>query len=647
MTAMFAGMAPHLTRLPIWVTLVCLLCGFWRIMVYRERWRLPGRLIRTLLVFSGGAAVVGHYGTLAGPEAGTALLVLGFCFKLLETHSRRDAFVVVILGYFVVATSFFFDQDMASAAYLLLVCFMVTAALVGLNQSPLQTQPRRTAGLALRLLAQSLPLMLVLFLFVPRVGPIWSLNLGENRATTGISDRITPGDIAELSRSSALAFRVAFDGGIPAARNLYWRGLTLNHYDGATWSRGPVDLDEPPWLRRGAGDWLGAGRGQPLGYRVMLEPTDQRWLFALAAARSTTPGVGYSRDHRLVKRSPVSQPFAYEVDSFLRQPLDPNLPDWLARVNLQLPETGDPRTRALAEQLAAEAGSPSALVERALAWFRARPFSYTLRPPTLSGDRNDQFLFQTRRGFCSHYAGAFVYLMRSAGVPARIVAGYQGGERNPLGNYLLVHQFDAHAWAEVWLAGQGWVRVDPTTVVAPERVEQGIEEALAGEGSFLEDSPLAPARYRDWAWVSRLRLGLDYLNFAWHRSVLGYNAQYQSRLLARWFGDVDFKRLGLLMAVSVALLLGALAGWLLWQGSQPLRSPLVREYRRLCRRLAPRGQGPEPGEAPATHLLRLQEQRPDQATSLAAMAALLQQQLYAGSADPGAVRRFRRLGRGL
>ena len=197
LAAMFAGILPHVGRLPLWVTLVCLLCGGWRVMVYRARWGLPGGLIKALLVFSGGAAVWGHYGTLLGPEAGSALLILGFCFKLLETQRRRDVFIVVVLGYFVVATSFFFEQQIINTLYLLLVCFLVTAALLGLHQSPLQTAPRRTAGYALRLLLQALPLMLVLFLLVPRIGPIWALDLASRgyRAPQSLRRAGVPGRI--------------------------------------------------------------------------------------------------------------------------------------------------------------------------------------------------------------------------------------------------------------------------------------------------------------------------------------------------------------------------------------------------------------------------------------------------------------------
>ncbi|WP_210396434.1 transglutaminase TgpA family protein [Motiliproteus sediminis] len=650
LVAMFAGIIPHVDRLPIWVTLVCLLCGGWRIMVYRGRWALPGGWLRALLVFSGGAAVWGHYGTLMGPEAGSALLLLGFCFKLMETHTRRDAFVVVILGYFVVATAFFFRLEIVDTLYLLLVCFLVTAALLGLHQSPLQTAPRRTAWLAARLMLQSVPLTLVLFLLVPRIGPIWALEQPSASARTGLSDEMTPGDIARLSQSPALAFRVEFEGAVPATDQLYWRALVLDQFDGRTWRRHPQQL-HPDWVvwPGNPNPWRSSQQalGQATAYRVIMEPTDKRWLFALDLARSDQRGIGQTRDFRLVNRVPVSQPFSYRVESALNHRLDPELPYWLARRNLQLPEDGNPRSRELALQLRQRSGDAEELVSNALALFRQQPFSYTLKPPLLSGDRVDQFLFDSRRGFCAHYAGALVFLLRAAGQPARVVTGYQGGEFNPLGNYVLVHQFDAHAWVEVWLPGKGWQRVDPTAVVAPSRVAEGLEQAVAGEGSFLADSGFSPLQYRQWAWVSQLRLGWDYLNFAWHRSVLGYDADSQRRWLSSWLGGVDWRRLGVALVVAIAAVLGVLALWVLWRNGATTRDPVLKEYQRLCADGERRGVARQPGEAPGRYLQRLGETFPGQARQYQQCARLLDDHLYRAEPTPGAVKRLRRLRRSL
>ncbi|MFT5721995.1 MAG: transglutaminase-like putative cysteine protease [Motiliproteus sp.] len=658
LAAMFAAIAPHVARLPIWVTLICLLCGGWRVMVYRGRWTLPGGLIRALLVFSGGFAVFAHYGTLVGPEAGSALLILGFSFKLLETQQLRDAFIVVILGYFVVAVAFFFDQSMLATAYMALVCILVTAALLGLNQSPLHTHPRRTLMASLRLLGQSLPVMLLLFVLVPRIGPIWSLELGSAGAKTGLSEQLTPGDIAQLSRSAALAFRVesAADSALPPPAQRYWRALVLNHYDGKTWSRAGADMDAEPQVfwDAGANPWqpelspelsselsselspeLSSELSPEIGpehsryrYRVLMEPTEQRWLFALAWARSDTPGVGSSRDHRLLSRSPIRQPFSYQVESVTGTALDgQGLPQGLRQRNLQLPETGNPRARLLARQLSAESTSADDYITRLLTLFRQQPFRYTLQPPLLRGDRIDQFLFASRSGFCSHYAGAFVFLMRAAGLPARIVAGYQGGEVNPLGGHLLVHQFDAHAWAEVWLPAKGWFRVDPTAAVAPERVEQGIEQAFLNDA---ESSPFSLWRYRHLAWVSQLRLSWDYVNYAWQRLVVNYDARAQQQLLKRHFERVDLRVLGLLLLAAVGLVMAVLTFWLLRPGrNNRSQDPRLRGYQQLCRKMARRGLALSFAETPAEYLTRLCRERPDLAESIQSIEQLLIPLLYA------------------
>lgn len=627
LVAMFAGIGPHLQRLPLWLTLVCLLCGVWRVMVYRSRWRLPGTAIKVMLVVAGCGAVFVHYGRLFGPDAGTALLILGFCFKLVETHSRRDAFIVVILGYFVVATGFLFSQSMLSAAYMLLVSLMVTAALIGLNQSAGAHDPWRTARQALRLVLLSLPLMLVLFLLVPRLGPMWAFSPNSGAAKTGLSERVSPGDIAQLSQSSELAFRVTFDGDMPPMSERYWRALTLSHYDGRSWSRSGQDWDRPPLAQWGASanqnrSEIARIEGEPYRYQVIMSPTDQPWLFALDAATSQTHDVGYSRDHRLVKRTPVVQTFSYEAVSYPRHRLDPQLPDWLARLNTQLPEQGNPRTRALVKQLFAQAGSDAAYADLLMAWFRDNGLVYTLRPPLLSGDRIDALLFETRRGFCSHFAGAFVYMMRLAGIPARIVAGYQGGEVNALGNYLLVHQFDAHAWAEVWFADKGWVRFDPTAMVSPTRRLEGLEQAVEEEGSFLADSVFSAARYRSMPWVGSLRMAFDYINYRWHRSVLGYNAKYQQRLLSEWFGNLSLGRWILILSIGVGAVLGGVALSMLWRTRAPKRHKLDQLYRRFCRKMAHRGLAREPGEAAQNYQLRLSARWPDQAAQLQAVTEL-------------------------
>lgn len=632
--AAFTGIVVHLFYLPIWVGVVSIACLFWRYQVTQGKWKLPGKWLRFLLVSSAVAGVILQYGTLLGPSAGTALLILGYAFKLLETQQRRDAFLVVILGFVVIAAIFFFEQSMLITAYVLLAIWVLVAAMVSLNQHS-ANHPKQSFSLAGKMLLQTIPLMLVLFLLVPRIAPIWSLNLSESRAKTGLSDQVSVGDIASLSQSDEIAFRAVFTGAQPSKETLYWRALVLDQYDGATWSRGSFAMDESPMV-----SFQGPGRGwhqqvtplsTPIRYQIMMEATDQPWLFSLAGLTGFDQNHGYSLDHRLLHATPVSQPIAYNLQSALEYQLDTQIPAWMTEKNRQLPESGDEQTRQLAAQLWSISTGVEDYVRRVLNYFATQGYSYTLRPgQLLTVDKVDEFLFQRQQGFCSHYAGAFVYLMRAAGIPARMVAGYQGGEYSQLGNYWLVHQFDAHAWAEVWIKGKGWIRFDPTAVIAPDRINQGIEDAVAGEQSFLEDSPLSAARYRHLAWVAQLRYSLDYLNYAWYRTVLGYDAKMQLQFLSRLLGEINLQKMALWLLASVAILLLVLGLIIVGRGAKQPVDPLLAEYQRFCRKMSSKGYPRQPQESPEAYALRLQSLLPDNKSELQQISRVFQRHYYSG-----------------
>ncbi len=485
--------------------------------------------------------------------------------------------------------------------------------------------------------------MLVMFLFVPRIAPIWSLDLGESRAKTGLSDKVSVGDIASLSQSDELAFRAVFSGDSPIKSQLYWRALVLDQYDGSAWSRGSYAMDRPPMV-----SFNGKGRGwheqvittgSEVDYQIIMEPTDQPWLFSLDAVTGFPAKVGYSIDHRLVSDEPVSQPKIYDLQSSFTYQMDAQIPQWLRDKNLQLPKDGDLQSRALANALWGNSQSVEGYIQQVLNYFATEEFEYTLKPgQLLDVDKVDQFLFERKRGFCSHYAGAFVYLMRSAGIPARMVAGYQGGEYNQLGNYWLIHQFDAHAWAEVWIAGQGWKRVDPTAIVSSARIESGIEQAVSAEQSFLADSPLSPARYRDWAWVTQLRYSMDYINYAWYRNVLGYDAQAQLAFLSRWLGEVDLKRLAFWLLGSVLCIVLLLAVWVLGRSGTVPADPLLKEYLRFCRKLERHGLRRNEGESPTAFARRAAHQLPEKKNDLLKITDVFERYYYGGAVSKSATK---------
>lgn len=616
-----AAVLPHLPRLPMWLTGAVIVCVVWRIMVFRGQWPLPKKLLRGALVVLSFVAVLWEYGSFWGIGPGVALLVLTYSLKLLEMHRKRDAYVVVVLGYFVVATEFFFEQGIPITIYQFIVVTMITAALIGLHQTTSHRDPVRTAKMAGAMVLQSIPLMIILFVFFPRIAPLWSLDLSQDRATTGLSDSMSPGDIQELSREGGLAFRVYFNRSeIPENDRLYWRAMVLSYFDGRKWTQAtkPVSPSEVvQWQGRAKQRWdkLIVREGEPLSYTVIMEPTDQRWLFALDTPTSTTPTVGLARDYRLIRDTPTSQLFQYDVTSHMQHTLGFFLEPWVRKQNLQLPNFGNDEARELAQRLMFESDyDHQRFVESTLNWFRERPFVYTLKPSILGRDSVDEFLFKTQEGFCAHYSSAFAFMMRAAGVPARIVSGYQGGERNPVGNYLLVHQFDAHAWTEVWLDNRGWVRIDPTGTVAPERIEMGIEDALRERQELGSQSAFSSLRYRDLELLNKLRFALDYVNFSWNKFVLGYDVKFQMAFLQDLIGTVTPERLAIIMMTLIGLVLFIISLALLRGGKPKSNDRVNRIYLTLLEGLEKLGVQKSPEETPIQFANRLMQEPPEEIT---------------------------------
>ena len=613
---------PHLGHLPLWVIGLWLGCAGWRVQIFRMRVGYPTRLAKAGLMLAAAAGVFASRGSLVGLDAGVVLLIAAFVLKLVELRSQRDALVLILLGFFCVVTAYLFDDSLLAAAYSLLPVSALLAALIGLQQSRLAMRPWPTLRLSLGLLAQALPLMLLLFVFFPRLGPLWALP-NPNKVLSGLSDSMAPADIAELSKSDELVFTATFDGEPPARAQLYWRALTLEHFDGRRWSQAPL-VNQP-----NAAQWT--ARGQPWEYSVIAQASGRNWLFALDVARSEEGGIQARRDFSLQSPQPLDQPLQYRVRSWPEVLRNADQPMSAMADSLQLPAKSDPRSRAWARELLDRHPKPDDLVQALLQHFNHEPYHYTLKPPPVGVDSIDEFLFRTRRGFCAHYAGAMTFVLRAAGIPARVVAGYQGGELNPRGNFLTVRQFDAHAWVEYWQAGQGWTSVDPTFAVAPERIEQGLEQALSGEQSFLADSPLSPLRYRQVAWLNQLRLSWDDLNHGWQRWVLGYQGAQQLQLLQRWFGRMDGQLLGLALVGGGGLLLGLLALFLFkpWRRE---RDPLLRQFRRFERLLARHGVPRQAAEGPRAYAERAARQLPAQAEAIRAFAQAFEAQQYGRTA---------------
>ena len=499
LAALGSAVAPHLPHLPAWVSLLLLAIATWRWLADARGWPLPPVWLRVLLVLLSAAAILATYRTLNGLEAGTAFLVLMAAAKLLETRTARDLTVLVFIAWFLLYAALLRDQSLPYLPWLLASAYLSAVALMRVHAAQAQAPARHILRRTAWLMAQAVPLALLLFLLFPRLpGPFWGID-SRTEARTGLDDEMTPGDVSDLSASGEVAFRVRFRGATPTPEQRYWRGPVLHEFDGRSWRR-PRAQAFP--------DTTVTPRGAPIEYQVTLQPHGRRWVMALDLP-ATWPQreISQSFDLTLLAARNINNVTAFDLVSYPDSVAGLDLPESTRRKDLDLPRDGsNPRSVALGRELAARhAGDPLAIAGEMLRTFREQPFVYTMQPPRLADNAVDEFLFSTRKGFCEHYASAFTVVMRAAGVPARVVTGYQGGEFNPLGGYLIVRQSDAHAWTEVWIRDRGWLRVDPTAAVAPERIQGGLIDAVGA------DEPV-PGRLREASRrlaAGRTRLGHD------------------------------------------------------------------------------------------------------------------------------------------
>ena len=389
---------------------------------------------------------------------------------------------------------------------------------------------------------QAVPVMLILFVLFPRIpGPLWGLPQDANSGMTGLGDSLQFGNISNLTQNSSIAFRVQFKGAAPAQNQLYWRGPVLWHQEDRHWTMSSSQIGLQPESL--------ITQGTPIEYTITLEPHNRTWMLMLDMPTLIPADAKLTHDYSVVADKPVRTRTRYAGTSFNTYTLGANLGERERILSLQINEGENPKTVQLAKTWGVLSAADK--INIALNMYRQQPFVYTLRPPVLGDNPVDDFLFKSKRGFCEHYATSFVYLMRAAGVPARIVTGYQGGEFNPNGNYYIVRQSDAHAWAEVWLADKGWVRIDPTAAVSPERVESGLADAL----NDIDELPLM-ARNNN-AWLKKVYLNWDGVNNGWNQWVLGYDDKKQLDFLKKLSGkNVDLQSLLVWMMATITVVMG-------------------------------------------------------------------------------------------
>lgn len=600
------AVAPLVIQTPLWLTTLTALLLAWRILLAWRRLPMPPRWLINTTGLAGAVAVFIQYRTVFGQNAGIALLLVLLALKQLEARKPRDGLAVVFLCYFLILAQFLYSQAMPAALAAVAGVILTTAALAVLNNdAPSPSQQLRRAG---RLLIQATPLMLVLFVLFPRVqGPLWGLPRDAHSALTGLSDTMEPGAISNLSQSGAVAFRVKFEGEPPPRHQLYWRGPVLTEFDGRTWRPSRTHLyHQLPYASSGEGGYR---------YAITLEPNNQPWLFALELPARLPADTRISPDYLLHAKARVTQRLRYELhsDPALRPGRDEQL-DIIERA-LILPPGTNPRTQELGRSWRMIGRNDRAILGAAITFFQSQGLTYTLTPPLLGRHTADEFLFDSKRGFCEHFANAFVVALRAAAVPARVVTGYQGGELNPVDGYMVVHQYDAHAWTEAWLAGEGWVRIDPTAIAAPSRIEGSLAAALpTGE-------PLPLMMRLDADWLREMRYRWDAAANAWNQWVLNYTPERQRQFLqALGMPAPDWQRMTATLAIVSGLLLLGLLGWVVRQRRQ--RDPVAAIWDRFRRKLARRGLTPRPWEGPRDLARRIALARPDLGPEVLAIAEL-------------------------
>lgn len=610
-------LAIHAPNLPIWVTAASVLFMAWRFAAIRRPALMPNRWLLVMLSLFTGFGILLNFHSF-GRDASLSLLVLMTVLKLLETKKLRDYMLTVMLAYFLIGNLFLFNQSMLTFGLSIPPLILLTATLINISLKTPQNW-QFLAKLSAKLLLQAVPVMLILFVLFPRIpGPLWGIPQDAYSGMSGLGDNLKFGEISNLTKNSSVAFRVQFKDKIPPNNQLYWRGPVLWHQNGNEWLM--------PSKSIGLHQESLSTQGAVINYTITLEPHNRNWLLMLDMPTQIPSIATLTHDYTAVSAEPVRTRIRYQASSHSQYQLGVALNDREHILSTQLTVGENPRTFQLAESW--KNLNPEQKINKALQMYRQQNFIYTLRPPLSRDNPIDDFLFNTKKGFCEHYAASFVYLMRAAGLPARIVTGYQGGELNPNGNYLIVRQSDAHAWAEIWLANKGWVRIDPTAAVSPERVEQGIGEALR------DNDALPFLVRRDFPLLRKAFLNFDSINNGWNQWVLGYDDKKQLDFLNKLSGkklglsDLVFWMMGLITLVML------ITSYFLLKQSKLKLSPAQQLYQNYLKKLKRANLQPNTGEAALDFAARISTQLPQQQDLIMQIATRYNTLQYSQNSQP-------------
>ena len=599
--ALVAAIAPHTPDLPAWIIAWCVCMWGYMLLRLKTEWPLPGPILRHILAGAGIAGLLVFFRVRIDADAFVGLMAVMAAIKPFEMATHRHRMITVLLTYFIIITSLFRSESLWIVLYMFFSVFVTTAALIQINRPEGQYRP--SILLTARILARAIPLMVLLFLVFPRLQHgLFSME-APGTGRSGFSEKLGFGSISRMTLDQSLAFRAAFDGPLPPPDALYWRGIVFDRFDGTQWLPADNPAEIPPGQENGPVLFT---------YTITLEPHKSRRLFALDQPISAPPGTDLTAVHTLVSRQRVTRKKTYQaVSSIPTAPDDNGKPGTLSSYPVFTHSDHNPKTRLLARSLAEKTSDIPEKIQQILAYFTENNFTYTLTPPRLGAHPMDAFLFETRQGYCEHYAGALAFLLNQMNVPARVVGGYLGGELNPYGNYLSIRQSFAHAWVEAYTPDRSWIRIDPTLAVAPNRLEQN------PDGTFSYSAGTGNA----FSVFKKMGFMLEAVNLAWEAWFTGYSFSGQKALLQRlgfagsWGAwTVSF----LLLALSVMVV--AIFFWIfLRRAKAKKKDPVAAGYILFCKRLSRIGLARSPDQGPMDYLLTVQARRPDLGPTAAAI----------------------------
>lgn len=630
--SLFMVSLPHLSRFPAWSVALIIVLFIWRLICISHKNWLPPRWFLLVISISSFMGIFIFFGTLIGKTAGSVLLVVLLAIKLHESQSKRDYMILISLSFFIIVTNFLFSQSIPSVLFMLLAIIVLVISMLSINQGNAQLNLDYKIKFSIKILFQSMPLMLIMFVLFPRIpGPLWQLPEDKQSAISGLSDTMSPGNISNLIQSNAVAFRVKFDGSTPEQRKLYWRALVLWYFDGKTWEQGKYN--------RSPLATLNTKTNENIHYTVTLEAHYKKWLYALDIPSNVPRGIIYTRNYNLRSRQNINNLYQYKISSVLEYFNSSDISPWEKSAGLKIPLNSNPETLQMGKNLAQRFNKQEDIVSHVLQYFNQQQFHYTLRPPLTPGfNPVDQFLFNTKRGFCEHYASSFTLLMRAAGIPARVVLGFQGGTINPLNNIMTVRNSDAHAWSEVWFEGRGWVRVDPTAAIAPERIERSLNAAL-------DQSEARPFHMKiNRGFIKDILFYWDAMDNQWNLWVIGYDEKFQQRFLEKIFNKkIKLSEIILIMVSSFTALLFILAIFILKPWKKQKIDPEVKIYNKFCSKLASRGVVRKPHEGPIDFAKRAKMALPEKQHSIDLITRLYTRLRYEANYNESQYLQFRNL----